>query len=123
MDEQVVRPTEEFLRLTRDFTCVRVTDMSRVDLSRYRFDYDLTFAILMMHPDGTIYHRFGSRDHKDPMGWMSMPALIRLMRMTLAQHAFYKAKPNPPKLAAPRTILDVPNFRKRTAGKKLETPH
>ena len=40
--------------------CVRVKNMAGVDLALYRFDYDLTFAALLMNADGTIYHTYGT---------------------------------------------------------------
>lgn len=123
MDEQLVRPTADFLRLTRDFVCVRVLDMAQVDLSRYEFDFDLTFSILLMNADGTTYHRFGGRDHTGPLSWMSLPALTRVMRITLAEHAFYQMKPAPPKLQPRKTIMDVAPFKERTKEKKLECVH
>ncbi|MEM7168463.1 MAG: Trx7/PDZ domain-containing (seleno)protein [Planctomycetota bacterium] len=123
MDEQVARPPADLARLLHDFVCVRVTNMRDVDLSRYVFDYDLTFAILLMNADGTTYHRYGGRDHKDPMGWMSLPSLTRVMRMTLVEHALYQAKPAPPKLPPSRTIMDVEPFKERTKGKKIDCVH
>lgn len=73
--------------------------MRGVDLSVYRFDYDLTFAILLMNADGTIYHTFAGRDRRDPMSHMSITALVRVMRATVGEHARYKA-PAPARAAA-----------------------
>jgi hypothetical protein len=45
----------------QQFVCVRVVQMNGVDLSLFQFDYDLTFAVLFMNADRTIYGRFGTR--------------------------------------------------------------
>ena len=37
----VREPSRELVEVARAFVCVRVTDMSEVDLDVYRFDYDL----------------------------------------------------------------------------------
>ena len=36
--------------------------MRGVDLETFRFDYDLTFAVLMMDGAGNVYSRFGTRE-------------------------------------------------------------
>jgi len=94
---------------------VRVTDMRHVDLERYRFDFDLTFAILLMHPDGTVYHRYGSRDWTGPLAWVSMDSLVSVMKQTLADHRAYSKNPSPPKLAPKRTVDEMAAFQKRRA--------
>jgi hypothetical protein len=47
--------------LMQRFVCVRVVQMNGVDLSLFQFDYDLTFCVLFMNADRTIYGRFGTR--------------------------------------------------------------
>ena len=43
------------------FVCVRIVKANSLDLAQFQFDYDLSFAAFLMHPDGTIYGRFGTR--------------------------------------------------------------
>ena len=74
----------------------------------------------MMHPDGTVYHRFGSRDHHDPLSWISMPALIRIMERSVEDHALYVKNPSPPVFPPPRTIGDSPSFSRK---KKVDCVH
>ena len=80
--------------------------MTGVDLSVYRFDYDLTFAALLMHPDGTIYHTLGGRDASNPMSQLSMPSFVRVLRETLEDHRAYSKSPKPPTLAKRVTAED-----------------
>jgi hypothetical protein len=95
---------------------VRVTDMRGVDLSRYRFDFDLTFAVLLMHADGTVYHRYGGRDARDAGHWLSERALEAVLRAGLAEHERYSKSPRPPELATPLCAEDIPSFAKRDKG-------
>ena len=84
--------------------------MEGIDLNTYRFDYDLTFAALLMNADGTIYHVFGGRDWTDPMSHLSMPALARTLRETLADHRAYMARPRPPKKRKPLSVEQLPKW-------------
>jgi hypothetical protein len=43
------------------FVCVRIIKANSLDLAQFQFDYDLSFGAFLMHPDGTIYGRFGTR--------------------------------------------------------------
>ncbi len=97
--------------------CVRVTDMRGVDLTRYVFDYDLTFAVLLMHPDGTIYHRYGARDQRSASVWLGAESFERTLRETLAEHAEYAANPAPPPRAERLVLEDVPAFAAKDGGK------
>jgi len=60
--------------------------MRGVDLSVYRFDYDLTLAVLFMHADGQIYHQYGNRISASAESGLSMTSLERVMRGTLSEH-------------------------------------
>ena len=41
----------------------------------YRFDYDLTLALILMNADGTIYHEYGGRDQGNAAGYLAMRSL------------------------------------------------
>jgi predicted metalloprotease with PDZ domain len=103
--------------------CVRIVDMRDVDLNLIRFDFDLTMAIVLMHPDGTIYHRYGSRGAGDPTGWMSVPSLARLLRDTLAEHRAHRPKATDEALAALLPIDLPPLRRKIDAGQDVDCVH
>jgi hypothetical protein len=88
-----------------------------VDLNRFRFDYDLTFAALLMDAEGETYARFGTRDGDSPTGRISIPGLKRVMREVLALHE----KRGPERAAAPAepplTLEQIPAFARRKAAK------
>jgi len=102
---------------------VRVLDMAGVDLSLYKFEYDLTLAVLLMNADVTIYHRVGGRDETAATSRLSMTSLVRLMRETLEDHAEHQKSPSPPELAPRRTIEDLPPIDKKIQKRKEEKKH
>ncbi len=116
-------PDAKFNEVAARFVCVRITDMRDVDIGALRFDFDLTLAVILMHPDGTIYHRFGGRDHTGPLSWATMPGLVRAMETTLRDHAAYMKNPRPPKPAPRRTISDLGPFARKDAQKRIECVH
>lgn len=103
-------PPPAFNKLAQSFVCVRVTDMSQVDLNRYSFDFDLTLAILTTDGRGHTYHRYGGRPEGDAEAYMSMPGLLRMMRRTLAEHAEARLPAGKPTPA--RTVMDLRQWQK-----------
>lgn len=81
-----------------------MTNINDIDLNLFAFDYDLTLAILLANPDGTVYHRYGGRTHRSPM---NMTTLVDLMTEGLTTHHDYAASPNPPSLSPPETTSDL----------------
>ena len=96
--------------------CARVTDLRGVDLARTPFDFDLTFAALLMHPDGHVYHRYGGRDERGADVWLSEASLERVLAQTLVEHEAYRAAPAPPERKPPLRLEAVPAFQKRDKG-------
>ncbi len=92
--------------------------MAGVDLSTYVFDYDLTFAVLLMNADGTIYHTYGGRDWTSAQSHLSMPALVDVMRKTLLEHDRYREDPKPPKRVRKTTIEEIPPMARRIRNGK-----
>lgn len=90
--------------------------MRGVDLERYRFDFDLTFSMLLMHPDGHVYHRYGGRDVRGADHWLSADSFEALLETTLEEHATYESAPAPPAPKSPVRLEDVPVFAKRDKG-------
>jgi hypothetical protein len=107
------------VKLLGDFVLLRVVNMKGVDLDLFRFDYDLTFAVLMMDAEGGVYSRFGTRDFKNaPSGseLMSIAGLKGAMREVLALH---RAAPPPPSRPPGKgaTLEDIPSFQKSKAAR------
>lgn len=77
-------PPPELKALLERVVLARVTDMRGLDMARYAFDFDLTLAILLVHPDGRVLHRFGGRDHRGADRFLTVPGLVHALEATLA---------------------------------------
>lgn len=99
-------------------------DMRGVDLERYVFDTDLTFAVLWMNADGTVYHRYGGRDVRGAEHWLSPASLEAGMRASLAAHTRYGSEepgridPVDPDATPPTPLYmeQIPAYQKRDKG-------
>lgn len=79
--------------MAADYVCVRILNINDVDMNVYPFDYDLTMSIVLANADGTVYHRYGGRDHLSPM---NLESLMEIMKEGLTTHRDYLAHPHPP---------------------------
>ena len=79
----------ELVPLLDQFVCVRIINANALDLSRFQFDYDLSFSAIMFNGDGTIYGRYGSWLHqKDPLN-KTTASFKKALDATLAIHQDY----------------------------------
>jgi len=63
IDESVLH-AKELQNQLDDFVCLRLINANAIDLSRFQFDYDLSFSALVFHPDGKLIARYGSWQHQ-----------------------------------------------------------
>lgn len=106
------------------YVAVRVTDLSEIDVRAIRFDFDLTFAVLLMHADGTIYHRFGGRGATNADRYLSLATLAQVLRDTVAEHRAYDRAPSPPAPLEPLRAIDLPVLKQKiTGGQKIDCVH
>lgn len=118
------RGTEELNTAAAPFVAVRVTDMRDVDLNLVQFDFDLTLAIVLMHADGTVYHRYGGRGKNGADEFTSVSSLAQLLRDTLVEHRAYERSPHPPERQPRLPALDLPALRQKAAdGAKFDCVH
>lgn len=77
--------------LLDQFVCVRVINANALDLTRFQFDYDLSFSTLLFNGDGTLYGRYGSWTHQvDPEARETI-GYRRALEAALALHRGYPA--------------------------------
>jgi membrane-associated protease RseP (regulator of RpoE activity) len=68
-----------------------VINANALDLSRFQFDYDLSFSAMIFNGDGTIYGRYGSWTHqKDPVN-KTTEGFRKALEAGLALHQQYPA--------------------------------
>jgi serine protease Do len=64
LDEQVVEKNPAVRKHLSNFVCVRMVYANGMDLSRFQFDFDQSWAVFFLHSDGTILGRYGTRSHQ-----------------------------------------------------------
>lgn len=93
---------------------MRVTDLRGVDLERYSFDFDLTFAALVAHPAGPVLHRYGGRDHHSADARLTMTSFVRFLEAAHARYAAHVVEERVPPRPS-RTLDDIPVWRDKMA--------
>jgi serine protease Do len=87
LDEQVVEKNPAVRKHLSNFVCVRVVHANGMDLSRFQFDYDQSWAAFFLNADGTIYGRYGTRSHQhDSEEDVSLDGFLDTMQSVLALH-------------------------------------
>jgi membrane-associated protease RseP (regulator of RpoE activity) len=72
------------------FVCVRIVQAWGMDLQLFQFDKELTWAVIFMNSDRTIYGRYGTRsDHKDTARDISIEGFKKALQGALELHAGY----------------------------------
>ena len=100
---------------------VRVNDMRGIDLRVYRFNYDLTMAVLLMHPDGTVYSTYAGRDFTHADSHQSARSLARVLDRALALHGKHVPRTRP--RAEPVVVEQLPWWRGNAKAQKAKCFH
>lgn len=77
--------------LLDQFVCVRVINANALDLTRFQFDYDLSFSTLLFNGDGTLYGRYGSWTHQADPEARETIGYRRALEAALVLHRGYPA--------------------------------
>ncbi len=90
LDEQVVENNPAVRKALSRFVCVRQVYTNGIDLSRFQFDYDQSWAAFFMNGDGTIYGRYGTRSHQsESADDVSLEGFLATMTEVLELHSKY----------------------------------
>ena len=94
MDTEVLLENSRITSLLDQFICLRIINANKLDLTKFQFDYDLSFSVLTFNPDGTLYNRFGSWKHQKNPEDKTTKSFESALKGALALHAEYpKNKP------------------------------
>jgi serine protease Do len=91
IDTEVLTETEDLKPLMDQFVRVRVINANALDLSRFQFDYDLSFSTLFFNGDGTTYGRYGSWEHQHDSQNRATETYRAALRGALELHRNYPA--------------------------------
>jgi hypothetical protein len=86
-DDDVARRDAIIRDLLDQFVCVRIPHANALDLSHFQFDFDLSFAVLFLDSDLTIYGRYGTRSQRPEEQDISLHGLRKAMAEALRLHA------------------------------------
>ena len=89
----MARDDKQIAKLRERFVCVRITQMNGVNLRRFQFDLDTTWAAFFLDAKLNVYSRYGGRDDGEPEDRMSKASFLHTMRAVLAVHERAKAQP------------------------------
>jgi len=88
LDDELVASDPHLRPLLEKFVRVRIVSTNGLDLGLFQFDTDQSFAAFLLHPDGTIYGRYGTRSHRT--SWsddVSIAGLAKALEGALELHA------------------------------------
>lgn len=118
IDARVLLDRSDLDPLLDQFVCVRVINANALDLSRFQFDFDLSFTTLIFNGDGTVYGRYGSWLHQRDPKEKAIDGFRTALEGALALHKKYPAnkeslagkQPHPSAYATP---VDMPTLQGR----------
>ncbi len=101
--------------------------MNQVDIARFEFDYDTTWAAFFTDSKLRIYSRYGGRDEHEPESRLSKSSLLQTMRESLEAHKSARIKTSEvlpataalvwhPEPKSSTTPLDIPLLKKGHNG-------
>lgn len=107
--------SQELQPLLDQFNCVRVINANTLDLSKFQFDYDLSFSTLFFNADGTLYGRYGSWQHQRDSSDATTAGYKAALNEALAVHRGYPANKSAlePKQGGPapfKTPIEIPSL-------------
>ena len=94
IDAQVLLQESDLSPLLDQFVCVRVINANALDLSRFQFDYDLSFTTMFFNGDGTVYGRYGSWRHQKDAQDKTTAGFKHALEAALTLHRSYPANKN-----------------------------
>jgi serine protease Do len=114
-DDDVARRDPIIRDLLDEYVCVRIVQANAIDLTRFQYDFDQSFAIILMNPDGTVYGRFGTRSDRPEEEDISLEGLRETLAAGLKVHQDYdRLKPSlagkQPRPTRYRTPRDYPSL-------------
>ena len=116
LDARVLLDNTDLSPLLDQFVCVRVINANALDLSRFQFDFDLSFTTLIFNGDGTLYGRYGSWTHQKDPREEATDGFRRALETALQIHRGYPANKasllgKQPKATPFKTPIDMPTLR------------
>lgn len=90
LDDEIVDNDKRVKPLLDQFVRVRQVMTNGLDLNLFQYDYDQSWAVMLLNADGTIYGRYGTRSHRT--NWsddVSVEGLAQALQGALDLHGGY----------------------------------
>ena len=91
LDTGVLTEGEAMKAMLDQFVCVRLINANAIDLTKFQFDYDLSYGVIFLNADGTTYGRYGSWKHQKNSQESATEGLSKAMKAALELHRGYPA--------------------------------
>lgn len=114
-----MRPSGKTQKLLSEFVCVRLTDLTNVDIGLFDFDPDVTIYCFVLNADEQLYLRYGGRNDTSPDAYLNEKSLHAALEKGLQLHAQWQS--GELKLSArpgARKPADYPSIKTEVLDKK-----
>jgi serine protease Do len=94
LDAKAMTPDADLEQLEKQFVCVRIIQTNGLDLKTFQYDYDQSWACMILTPDGTVLGRYGTRmDSRPPNSekYLNVPSFRKALERALEVHRNYPA--------------------------------
>lgn len=89
-DAEVAKGNQKIATLaSSEFISVRIVEMKGINLSDFQFDYDLNWAGMFIHHDGTVLARYGTQSAEGADAYNSVAGLESTMKAVLKAYKSY----------------------------------
>ena len=107
LDESVIDDDPAVRKWLSQFVPVRIVHANGMDLKKFQFDYDQSWAAFVLHADGTIIGRYGTRSHQTQSADdVSLEGFLESLSIALQLHRdFERVRPQ---LAAKTAAAPTP---------------
>ncbi len=90
LDEAVVEDNPAVRKWLSNFVPVRIVHTNGMDMNKFQFDYDQSWAAFVLHHDGSIIGRYGTRSHQtESADDVSLQGFLESLRVAQSLYANY----------------------------------
>ncbi len=115
----MARPSGKSLKLLSQYVCVRITDLTVVDIGLFDFDADVTLYCFVLNADEQVYLRYGGRDDTSPDAYLNEKSLHAALEKGLDLHGKWKAgELKLPARPAAKKPADYPSVKSEVIDRK-----
>ncbi|MBX3459363.1 MAG: PDZ domain-containing protein [Planctomycetes bacterium] len=111
----MARPKGKIAKLLAQYVCVRITDMTHVDIGLFHFDPNSTLYCFVLNANEQIYLRYGGRDDASADMYLNDKSLELALERGLELH---KQRPEATPRPAAAWPKDIPDVRDNVIAKK-----